>query len=458
MTYGTTAKGRRRMTLWTWAACGLSLLALGVSPAHARTLKEAIEVTLTKHPALQRDIALSRAAEKGIDQADANFLPTVDLDSEGGYQYTNSPATRSRVGRGPGDSAGISLFRQDNNLTFRQMAFDGFLSHNQAESARAGFDASKESVSFTGELLGLRVVQLYIDVLRTQEFVSEAEANVNQLSEITAQIRQLAKSGRGTGSDVDQAESRLAFGRSSLEQQRGLFRAAIARYVEFVGEEPRDLANPGVPTYRRPPDEDSAVRQAVVDNPAGRFTAATYRSKLADAKAADAPFYPRLDAELLGSSGKNLDGIRGRDSDFNARLRLRYNAFNGFGDVAKRDRTGEEANAAQEDDNERHRQIREDVRVAFRNLVTAQDRIVPLRQHTDVAEKVLKGYRGQFELGRRSLLDLLDAQNELYQSQLARSDGEYTVVLSNYELLFAMGRILEAVGVPIPADPGKTPG
>jgi len=438
------------------AATALALtLALG-GTVNAATLLEAVQTTLAKHPVLQRDVALSRAAERGIVQADSNFLPTVDIDSEAGYEYTNSPSTRGRSTRAPGtDSSGVSRFRQDNNLTFRQMAFDGFLASNQVASARATYEGSRDAVAFTGELLGIRVVQLYIDVLRNQEFVAYAESNVSELDKIAGQIRQLAQAGRGTTADVDQAESRLALGRSTLEQRKGDLRAAVARYVEFVGEEPRGLANPGVPAYRRPATEDEAVQQAIANNPAAKVTAASYRAKKADAKAANAPFYPRLDAELLGSTGSNIDGAKGRDSDFNARLRMRYNAFNGFGDVARRDRANEEAAAAGEDDNEQRRQIREDVRVSFRNLATAEERIVPLREHTATSQRVLLGYRSQFELGRRSLLDLLDAQNELFQSQLSRTDGEYRLVLANFELLFTMGGLLDAVGVPVAAAKPK---
>ncbi len=443
----------------SWAAGGRTVPAaivlaaaalLAAGPAEARTLKEAVETTLAKHPLLQRDKAFSRGAKDGIDQANSGFLPTVDLESEAGYEYTTSPSTRTRVTRTPGeDPAGVSRFRQDNSVTFRQMAFDGFLTSNTVGSAREDYAGSKDVVQATGEQLGLRTVQLYLDVLRTQEFVDYAEKNVAELSSITDQIRQLARAGRGTGSDVDQAESRLALGRSNLEQRKGELRNAIARYSEVVGELPRDLTNPGVPNWRRPRDEDEAVRMAVERNPSAQATAANYRARQYDYKAADAPFYPRLDVELLGSTGRDLDGAKGRDSDAIARMRMRYNVFNGFGDVARRGRAGEQANAAQQDDLEQRRQIREDVRVAFRTLATADERIIPLRLHTETAEKVLKGYRQQFELGRRSLLDLLDAQNELFQSQISRTDGEYLIVLSHYQLLFTMGAVLETVGVPV---------
>ncbi len=139
---------------------------MGGHAAVAATLKEAVQTTIAKHPVLQRDVALSRAAEKGIDQANAGFLPTIDVDSEAGYEYTNSPSTRGRSTKGPKDSSGVSRFRQDNNFTFRQMAFDGFFTSNTAASARATYEGSKDAVTFTGELLGVRTVQLYVDVLR----------------------------------------------------------------------------------------------------------------------------------------------------------------------------------------------------------------------------------------------------------------------------------------------------
>ena len=163
------------------AATALAL-SLGLAgTVDAATLVEAVQTTLAKHPVLQRDVALSRAAERGIVQADSNFLPTVDIDSEAGYEYTNSPSTRGRSTRAPGtDSSGVSRFRQDNNLTFRQMAFDGFLASNQVASARATYEGSRDAVAFTGELLGVRVVQLYVDVLRNQEFVAYAESNVSE--------------------------------------------------------------------------------------------------------------------------------------------------------------------------------------------------------------------------------------------------------------------------------------
>lgn len=440
-------------------AAAFAAMSIGDGGALARTLKESVAITIARHPEIQRDRALNSAADKGIDQAFSGYYPTLDLDQEFGYEWTNSPSTRTRVtrettvdGRDPG---GVSRVRRDSSATLRQMMFDGFATDNRVSSARALNDTATSTVAETSERVALRVVQLYLDVLRTKELVDIAEDNITELTTITGQIRELAKGGRGTSSDVDQAESRLAQGRATLEQRRGERQAAIARYIEVVGELPSDLIRPGIPQYQRPSSEEDAVGIALARNPSAQASAAFYRARTADAKAAEAPFYPRLDVEVLASTGSNLDGAQGRDSDINPRLRLRYNVFNGFGDAARRDRTLEEAVAAREDDSEQRRRIREDVRVAYRNLVSDELRLPPLRAHTAAATQVLAGYREQFELGKRSLLDVLDAQNELQLSRLSLTDGEYRVLLDHFALIGTSGALLDNFGIPVPKGSPK---
>ena len=159
--------------------------------------------------------------------------------------------------------------------------------------------------------------------------------------------------------------------------------------------------------------------------------------------------------ETLGATGSNIAGDKGRDSSINPRARLRYNMFNGLGDLAKRDRAEEEAAAAKQDDNEQRRRIREEVRVSFRNLTTAEERLPSLQAHAKAAKQVLEGYRSQFELGKRTLLDLLDVQNELLQARLGLTDGEFRILLNNYDLVSSLGVLLDSFGIKIAQSKDK---
>ncbi len=445
------------ITLACVAAAGVMALSGGFAgDAAARTLKESVAITMQRHPEIQRDKAQASAADKGIDQAFSGYLPNLSLDQEFGYEWTNSPSTRTRATREVGiDPGSVSRVRRDGTATFRQMIFDGFDTQNRLASSRYTFDSANFTVAETSERIALRVVLLYLDVLRTRMFVDITQDNLALLMDIAGQIRELAQGGRGTGSDVDQADSRVAQGRAALEQRKGENNAAIARYIEVVGEMPVDLVLPAVPHYQRPTSEEQAVAFALANHPSGLASQAFYKSRKADAKAAEAPFYPRLDFETLGSTGSNLDGAVGRDSDINPRLRLRYNLFNGLGDKARADRAGEEAVAAREDDGEQRRRIREETRVSYRNLMTAEERLAPLKVHVVSAKKVLEGYRSQFELGKRSLLDVLDVQNELLQARLGETDGDFRVLLTNYEMISSLGVLLDNFGIKALAAKGK---
>jgi adhesin transport system outer membrane protein len=455
---GCNAPARRLRALLAGAlAVAAVALAGGAGGADARTLKESVAITVQRYPEIQRDKALSAAADKAIDQAFSSYLPNLNLDQEFGYEWTNSPSTRTRATRTVGiDPGSVSRVRRDSNVTFRQMMFDGFETPNRVSSARYSLDTANFTVAETSERVALRVVLLYLDVLRTRMFVDITQENLNALAEIAGQIRELAQAGRGTGSDVDQADSRVYQGRAAIELRKGENNAAIARYIEVVGEVPVDLVLPDAPQYQRPTSEEEAVAFALAHHPSGLASASFYKSRQADADAAWGPFYPRFDFETLASTGSNLDGNKGRDSDINPRLRLRQNVFNGMGDWARVGRTREEAVAAKEDDAEQRRRIREEVRVSYRNLKTAEERLAPLKSHAVSAKQVLEGYRSQFELGKRSLLDLLDVQNELLQARLGQTDGEFRVLLANYELISAQGVLLDQFGMKSLPAKGKT--
>ncbi|MFQ5954437.1 MAG: TolC family outer membrane protein [Kiloniellales bacterium] len=433
-------------------AAGVALVALALAPAAlAKSLVEAVETTIASFPELLRDRSLDRAAEQQIDRAFSRFLPTLDLDAASGYEYTDSPSTRGRKGAAERDAGGQQLWRSDTSAVARQLAFDGFGALNRLRLARAESRAASGLVYDTAERVGIRVVQVYLDVLRNREFVEFAEGNVTEHEVILAQIKDLAQAGLGLGSDVDQAKARLALARSGLEQRRGDLRQARARYTETVGEPPENLVRPAEPQYRIPQDMEAAVTEAIANHPAIRVTTATYQARLKQIKTIQARFYPRLDVEASGSYNDNKDGVLGPDSDLNARLRMRYNVLKGFGDLAAKRRSREQATAALEDDNERRRQVREDVRVAYQALITARERLAFLADHAEAEERVLTGYKEQFELGRRSLLDVLDAQNELFQARLALTDGDYRLLLAHFELMFTLGNLLQNLDVSVSA-------
>jgi len=438
---GRTGRERRIMRWQLLLTTGLAAAALLCTPtvSQALDLETAVRSALDYQPRVRRDLATARAAEKRIDEAYAGYLPRVDFDLSAGWEVTDSPTTRALGFRGR------NLFRKEATGTATQMLFDGLETQNLVASRRADARATSSDVGETAERAALETVQTYLDVLRNGDFVAIAEDNVAYHQQVGGLIRERLDAGRGSEADVSLAESRLFLAQATLEERRGELRDAEARFIEAVGAEAVGLELPDDPAV--PASVDEAIAIAMEQNPIIKASAARVEGREADIGVADAAFMPRLDAEFIGRLADDVDGVTGRDQDFNARARLRYNLLNGGGDTARYRRFEQLAKAAQGSLGEERRRIREEVRVAWAALLTAQDRVGPLQQHTGASEAVLNGYRQQFDLGRRSLLDLLDVRNELFQAQTQLNDAEYALRVARFDLLFTTGMLLENLGI-----------
>lgn len=438
-----------RSYLLTTAAMALAAMAAMSSSARALTLEEAVQQAIVFHPRIQRDEALEQVAQRNIEVAYSGYLPRVDIDSALGVEATNSPTTRTATG------GWRDFVRYDNEIRLTQLLLDGGATPGAVAASRSAQRAATADLRETSELIAIDSVQLYLNVLRDRTFVAIAEDNVAAHEEITERIRGLAQAGRGADADVAQAESRLALARSTLETNRGGLREVVARYTETVGIAPADLEPASVSSltdYSEPASVDEAIAIAMGSNPSVIASAERVEQAEHEIRIARAEYYPTFSAEVFGTHNDNVDGTPGKSSDANARVRAEWNVFNGFGDLARTRREEQERNAAEGTFNDEARRVREETRIVWDDLVTARDRVVPVREHVAAQERVLLSYQNQFDVGRRSLLDLLDAQNELFNAKVELADSEFAVDVAEYELIFTTGRLLDLLGVVVPSE------
>ena len=204
--------------------------------------------------------------------------------------------------------------------------------------------------------------------------------------------------------------------------------------------------------YAEPATIDEAIASAMNSNPSIEATAARVDQTKHDIRVARSNYYPQVNLESFATYNHNLNGTKGLDADWNTRVRGTWNLFNGFGDLARVRRAEMLHNAQNGTFDDEARRVREETRVVWDSLVTARDRVVPLREHVGAQRRVFGAYRGQFDVGRRTLLDLLDAQNELFQAELQLIDAEFNVDVAEYELIFVQGLLLNTLGVVVPSE------
>lgn len=440
-----------------------ALLLLGASPVAGETLQQAVELAVTSHPQVKRAEAKAKATEESVDEARAGYFPTVDFSGASGYEETNNPATRSRTGK-DGDNW-VTAWYNEASLTITQILFDGFSTASATEAAKLEAEADKLEVQQAEEDIALRAAEAYLDVLRTRELLALAQNNVNSHRRFRDQTAMRARTGVGPRLDIEQAEARLTMAESVLHQTRGALRSAEARYREAVGQMPGTLSVPQTPTSSVPSDPERGVLLAHQNSPALAAAQERVRARQSAIRGKNSAYYPQIYLEGTGSIDDNTNGVKdysnstsgSHSKQANLLLRFDYNLFNGGADEAAIRRSRAEATEAVEREGTIKRLIEQRVRLAYAILDTARNRVPVLETNVGASERVVDGYRRQFELGKRTLIDVLDAENELYQSRVNLLNAQYAFAFANYQTLAYMGNLVGTLrSTPMPSVPLRT--
>ncbi|KWR75298.1 TolC family outer membrane protein [Cupriavidus sp. IDO] len=428
----------------------MCLAAVLVPAANAQTLQEAVEQAVRTNPDVLATTYHRLAADQGLKQARAGYLPRVDVGAGIGRERLDSTDTRI-LGLSETD-----LTRKTSSLTLTQMLFDGFAVKSSVEGQKARVASSAYNVGATAEDIALRTVAAYLEVLRREDNVSAAGENLQAHQRIYEQIKERSEGGVGRRADLYQAQSRLALAQDYLRSEEGGLQDARTAYVRLVGAPPSALVKPPSLAQALPPTEAAALNTAMTNHPALKAAQADVDGAEALHSAAKAGLWPRLDLELAVNHDR--PGPLGPSHDRSAMLRLRYNIFRGGADVARISETASQTREAEEALKRTQRQVQESLSLAFNAYLTSRERLTVLKQYVNSGEATREAYALQFSVGRRTLLDLLNAENEYYNARITYLSGQYAELASQYRLFAGMGQLLDTLQIALPIEAAALPG
>ncbi|SPA51566.1 TolC family outer membrane protein [Cupriavidus taiwanensis] len=430
---------------WCWLAPALLWAAtLFPQAAAAQALPQAVEHAVRSNPEVLAAGSRRLAADEGLKQARAGYLPRVDVSGAGGQVRLDSQSSRAM---GVSDS---SYARHAADVTITQMLFDGFAVSSDVERQGARIDGAAYRVGATAEDIALRTVGVYVEVLRRQETVAIGVANLQAHQHIHDQIRLGVDNGVLRRADLFQAESRLALAQASLRAEEGALQDAVAAFVRVVGAAPQRLSRPGSLTGVLPASEQEAQQVASASHPALGAGQADIAEAEAARSLARSALWPKLDLEL--GAGRDRDRVLGTTDERRVMLRVRYNMFRGNADKARINEAGFQIQEAEQNLERLRRQVQESVSLAYNAYRTAQERLGSLQQYVQASDATRVSYGRQFRIGQRSLLDLLNAENEYFSARTAYVTGQYTELASQYRILAGMGLLLAALDVAPPSE------
>jgi adhesin transport system outer membrane protein len=215
---------------------------------------------------------------------------------------------------------------------------------------------------------------------------------------------------------------------------------------------PGKLEMPPLPEAKLPKNIDEAVEVAVANHPQLKSANADIDEAHYQHETASAPFMPRVDFESGASFNNNLDGIPGKNEDVTAMVRVRYNVLNGGKDLARRKQTAHLISQAKDIRDNTYRQVVQNMRESWVAYITRQSQLDLNKQYWERSIKARDAYQSQFNIGQRTLLDLLDTTNEMFIAQSNYIDSKYDVLLAAYRILAAEANLNSYLGVQLPEE------
>lgn len=430
------------MARWIWCRRCLAVFGaffmLGSAQANALpdSLLSAIQRAVTESPDVQERWRALLAADRQSDAVRAAWRPQVDAQAAVGRERFAATGTQStnRV-----------------ELTLSQLLFDGGVADGfirQADAQRLQQLAELKEVS---EAVALQVFRAYVDVLRQRELVALAANNVKEHQVLAGLLEERVRAQVGRGVDFQQASGRLALAEASLIDEAQALHNAETRYLRFVGQHvpgtlpqwPERLTLAGLPE-----SIPSLLQAAYAGNPSLRAASQAVQASAEVIEARRAGLtMPRVEARLATSSERNTRGEVGRREDSVMEVVLRQNLYRGGGDVARLRQAEALWNEANQNFDSTCRGVRQTVLTAYQDVFTLAQQLQLLDQRLLAVERSQAAFRQQFDIGQRSLLDLLDNQNEWFDAQRSFATTRYDQLLAQGRTLHAMGQLIASLGV-----------
>ncbi|MBB72200.1 MAG: hypothetical protein CMF50_07365 [Legionellales bacterium] len=400
--------------------------------AMANGLEDAVQQAITTNPNIMGAKAAEHAAQKEVQQAKGGYLPRVDMEAGIGKEQSDNPATRAA------GQTKRTLTRQESAIVASQLLFDGGNVSNTVRQRKSDLSVRKFQINETQESLAFDAAEAYLNVKRNRELVAVAVSDVKAHQRTLEKVRKRLTAGAGRKSELELADGRLARSRSRLQLSRGRLADAYDTYFKVVGHSaPQQMTLPRLPHV--PASLKEAQKIGIDHNPTIGATDSRLEASKAAVGVAKSAYYPTFRADLGATFQNDLDGVKGHNNDAEAMVRMTYNVFNGGSDMAGVDAAHARESEARHETANIRRDVTEDVALSWNNLQAAKRSIPYLKRHMDKSNKVLEAYGKQFQLGQRTLFDLLNAETEYFNAKSDYIDGLYDKRIGTYRLLASMG-------------------
>ena len=419
---------------------------LPAMPASAIKLEDAVSIALDSNPEIGQAIENRQAIEFELRQARGLYKPRLDVESHYGARQLDNPSRRTQ---------GIehdTLRSREVGATVTWKLFDGFARDAEVERQASRVDGASYRVFERSEFIALAISKEYFEILLQGRILKIAEDNLDFHRRISSRISAGLSGGTYTTADAQQAEERVGAARARITEAKEDLEAARIRFFKLVAQPASGLSPYRSLAGAVPANLDTAIGLARTSNPRIKLAEADIDAAAALLKAARARYSPEVFLEGKARTGRDVDGVENRTTDYQGRVVARWNLYNGGIDKANEQEQIRRLSEERLKLHTIHREVEEALRVAWNSRMRRSELAQTYASQADAGRKVVAGYNEQFGAGKRTLLDVLSAQNTAVNAQVLLETARHSEAFAVYRILATTGALVHSLRVQLPAE------
>jgi adhesin transport system outer membrane protein len=443
------------MKLAYFAVAGLFLATtVSIAAAEPFSINDALKQAVLTNPGVGEASANRRATESELRQTQSTLLPQVRLEARYGPEKFDQSAAVVSGSALPVPTVGAGSWRNGTqaSVVVRQVLFDGFASIHDIWRQSARVNAAAFRVRERTELIALDAAEAYVDVVRYLRLIELGQQNVANHERIFSNVSSRFSGGRAGEGDLEQARERVESARATLAEFRRSLEDARAKYRKVVGLEAYNLRFPG-PLAGMPSTRDEALAVAVRFNPTIKAAQSDVDAAKHAFRVTDGAFVPNISLEGRAIHADNTYPYLGvTHDDYSGKVVMSWDVFRGGQDVWRRSEMAERHTEATMRHARLQRDALESIDKAWAARTITATRVAALTRELQASRKTIAAFDKEYELGQRSLIDLLNAQNQYFNAAVSLTSSRGVIVFADYQMLAAMGTLLEYLKAPPPVD------
>ena len=419
--------------------CTMSVPALDMS--------EAIHQTLKNNPIIKERLKNFNAVREDVNYADGAYLPSINISYGVGSENAKSAGSTTV------DAQQYSVSKRSVDLVYN--IFNGFKDHHTSRQQLARLQSAAYSYLEKANSTVLSLIEEYINVARHKELILVEQDNIKMDERIYDNMLGKQKQGLQRLSDLKEARSKLALAYTNHLSEENNVQDTLVALHKYLGRYV-SLSDITPPTFEEqlPNSIEEITKIALKNNPSISVALAERTAALHQYKASRSNYYPTIDLEVSDSASTNISGIEGDSTNFSTMLVLSYNLYNGSSDSAYTQKRISEMHQKDQEMRTIKRDVIEKIQLAWNAFRITSKQAVFIRWYVQSSKDKLNSYFKEFNISRRSLIDLLGASDDYNNARRKMINTKYDLMFARYRLLEAMGELTNALDIDIKAHVG----